>query len=209
MRFKHLKGPRKKGGILSKLLLALSVIGLASGIYLLLLVLTPNIPVLFPAEPINVRALPAPSNNKVYIPKIGVSVDLNQGNESVLEKGAWHRFPERGDPINGGNFIISAHRFSLGATPGETRRRSPFYHIEKLAIGDQILVDFQGKRYGYEVIEKTSVKPTHVEIESVLKDGEATKLTLYTCTFKGESDGREVFIAKLLGEVDKDGNVEQ
>jgi hypothetical protein len=33
-------------------------------------------------------------------------------------------------------------------------------------------------------------------------------MTIYTCTLKGESDGREVFIAKPLGEV-KDVMVER
>ena len=70
-------------------------------------------------------------------------------------------------------------------------------------------MDFQGKRYGYEIIEEKSVKPTQVEIEAPVPEGEDAKLTLYTCTLKGESDGREVFIAKLLGEVDENGMVER
>lgn len=207
MRFAHKKGlVRKKGknGWGSRILLVVAIGCLAGGVYLLILVLTPNVPVLFPVEPINAKELPKPTGDKVYIPKIGVSVDLNTGGAETLEKGAWHRFPERGNPTIGGNFIISAHRFSLGATPGQTRQKSPFYHIDKLVVGDQILVDFQGKRYGYEITEEKSVKPNQVEIEA---ESEEPKLTLYTCTLKGESDGREVFIAKPLGEVDENGNV--
>lgn len=207
MRFKHKKGPRKKSGLWNKLLLALSVLGMAGGIYLLMLVLTPNVPILYPVQPIDVKALAAPSVNKVYIPKVGVDVELVTGGPEALEKGAWHRFPERGDPEAGGNFIISAHRFSLGATPGQTRKKSPFYHVDKVAIGDQIIVDFNGKRYGYEITDKESVKPNQVEIEAPIADNEEPRLTLYTCTLKGESDGREVFFAKLLGEVNKDGMV--
>lgn len=208
MRFRHKNNvaPAKRRW-LSRLLLLVSVAGLAGGIYLLILVLTPNVPILYPVEPIDVKALPRPAGDKIYIPKIGVSVDLAAGNASVLEKGAWHRFPDRGDPVKGGNFIVSAHRFSLGATPGQTRQKSPFYHIDKLAVGDQILVDFQGKRYGYEITQEKSVKPNQVEIEAPLKEDEEPKMTLYTCTLKGESDGREVFIAKFLGEVNKDGMV--
>ena len=207
MRFKHKKGFYKQGGIGSKLMLFFSIIGLVGGVYLLILVLTPNVPILYPLEPINAKKLPNPAGDKVYIPKIGVRVDLVSGGIEALEKGAWHRFPERGDPLKGGNFIISAHRFSLGPTPGQTRKRSPFYHIDKLATGDQILVDFQGKRYGYEIIEEKNVTPNQVEIEAPLQDNEAPRLTLYTCTLKGEADGREVFIAKPLGEVDKNGNI--
>lgn len=208
MRFKHKKGPQKRGGrLLNTFLLVCAIAGLAGGVYLLVLVLTPNIPVLFPVEPINVKALPAPQGDKIYIPKIGVSTSLEAGDARVLERGAWHRFPERGDPVEGGNFIVSAHRFSLAVTPGQTRQKSPFYHIDKLEVGDQILIDFKGKRYGYEIIEEKSVKPNQVEIEAPVEDGGDAKLTLYTCTLKGESDGREVFIAKPLGEVNEDGMV--
>ena len=77
--------------------------------------------------------------------------------------------------------------------------------IDKLSVGDQIIVEFNGKRYGYQISEHKEVKPTQTEIEAV---SEESKLTLYTCTLKGESDGREVFIAKPLGEV-KNGMVER
>lgn len=213
MRFEHKRGARNKSGQSARgplrvILLALSIVGIVGGIYLLVLVLTPNIPVFFPIEPIDAKSLPEPTGDRVYIPKIGVNVSLESGGQEALEKGSWHRFPERGDPDQGGNFIVSAHRFSLGATPGQTRHKSPFYHIDKLEIGDQLIVDFQGKRYGYEITEHNEVKPDQTEIESPLIEGEPDKLTLYTCTLKGESDGREVYIAKPLGEV-KDGMVEQ
>lgn len=209
MRFKHKKGvaQKKKSRVWSNILLVLSVAGLVGGIYLLVLVLTPSIPVLFPVEPINLKSLGQPAGDRIYIPKIGVNTELASGGPDALEKGAWHRFPERGDPLKGGNFIVSAHRFSLGATPGQTRQKSPFYHVDKLEAGDQIIIDFQGKRYGYEIIEEKKVTPTQTEIEAPVEEGGEPKLTLYTCTLKGESDGREVFIAKLLGEVDENGNV--
>ncbi len=204
MHFRHKNGVKKKGGrAMSMVLLVLSLVMLAGGLYLLLLVLTPNIPPLYPVESIDVKKLDEPKGDRVVIPKIGVDVGIKTGGAEALDDGAWHRFPERGDPEKGGNFILSAHRFEIGFTPSETRRKSPFYHVEKLSVGDQIVVDFNGKRYGYEVIEKYQVKPDRVEIEA---PSDEAKLTLYTCTLKGESDGREVIIAKPLGEV-IDGNV--
>lgn len=192
---------------LRRLLGVLSIVLFATGAYLLVLVLTPNVPVLYPVEEINVKELSKPQGDRIYIPKIGVNVALNAGGPEALEQGAWHRYPERGDPVEGGNFIVSAHRFSLGATPGQTRKKSPFYHIDKLSVGDQIIVDFEGTRYGYEVTKKTEVKPTQVEIEAPIADDADARMTLYTCTLKGETDGREVFYAKPLGEVDDNGNV--
>ena len=210
MRFQHknnVKSSSRTKRLFNKLLLLISVACFAGGIYLLVLVLTPNVPVLYPVTQINPKTLPKPTGDRVYIPKIGVNVTINTGGPEALNDGAWHRYPERGDPVQGGNFILSAHRFAIGLTPGETKKRSPFYHINKLAVGDQVLVDFQGKRYGYEITSHEQVKPTQIEIEAPLKEGEDPHLTLYTCTFKGESDGRDVYFAKPLGQVDQNGDV--
>ncbi len=207
MKFEHKRGlTRKRGGrrIWSSALLLLCIGGIMAGLYLLLLVLTPNIPFFYPVKEFDAKTLPAPQKDELYIPKIGVNVPIATG-ESALNDGAWHRYPERGNPVNGGNFILAAHRFEIGLTPGETARKSPFYHIDKLSIGDQIIVDFQGQRYGYQITSHESVKPDQVAIEAPSTE---PKLTLYTCTLKGQSDGREVFIAKPLGVV-KDGTVEE
>lgn len=204
MYFLHKHGVKKGQTIGSKILLCLSVFGLGGGLYLLLLVLTPNIPMLYPVHEIDARSLPKPAEDKVYIPKIGVSVHFKTGGPEVLNDGVWQRFPERGDPTKGGNFILSAHRFEVGFTPAETRRKSPFYHVGKLEVGDHILVDFQGKRYGYEIYEMKKVKPNQVEIEEATEE---PRLTLYTCTLQGQADGRDVVFARPLGEV-KDGMVD-
>lgn len=63
------------------------------------------------------------------------------------------------------------------------------------------LVLHQGKRYGYEVVSHNEVKPYQIEIEAPVQAGADAKMTLYTCTLKGETYGREVYIAKPLGEV--------
>lgn len=198
MKLNNIHKKRTKGGWKSNLLLAISLILLAGGLYLLLLVMTPNIAPLYPIEKIDAKSLGEPEGDRIIIPKVGINVEFRSGGEEVLNNYAWHRFPERGNPETGGNFIISAHRFELGLTPGETRKKSPFYHIEKVEVGDQVIIDFNGKRYGYEISEKKEVKPTQVEIEA---PSEEAKLTIYTCTLGGEADGREVFIAKPLGEV--------
>lgn len=139
-----------------------------------------------------------PGDNILYIPKIGLEVPFLTGDESVMEQGAWHRYPERGDPETGGNFILSAHRFIMKWTPGATMDSSPFYNVGKLNVGDQFIVDYKGKRYNYEITKKYGVKPTDIAIEDPVKDKiKDAKLTLYSCTLKGSDDGREVFEAKL------------
>jgi sortase A len=134
--------------------------------------------------------------DRLQIEKINLEVPFFVGQDArTLEQGVWHRFPERGDPAKGGNFVLSAHRFNLGLTPQGTRAKSPFYNIDKLAVGDRIHVLFQGKAYEYAVTRLYSVKPSEVSIEAPSDD---PKLTLYSCTLKGSADGRAVVEARLL-----------
>ena len=134
------------------------------------------------------------TENRLYIPKIDINLPYLAGPASVMEHGAWWRKPENGNPKDGGNFVLSAHRFIMGMTPQQTLRKSPFYNINRLDIGDKIIVDYNGKRYEYLISEKHSVKPEAVEIEQRTAQ---PQLTLYSCTLGGANDGRDVLIAKL------------
>ena len=133
------------------------------------------------------------SANRLYIPKIDINLPYSTGGAETMENGAWWRMPENGNPRDGGNFVLSAHRFIMGLTPEQTWRKSPFYGIDKLDVGDEIIIDYDGQRYTYQISQKYAVAPTAVEIESRTDD---TRLTLYSCTLGGASDGREVIIAK-------------
>jgi sortase A len=134
--------------------------------------------------------------NRLQIAKINLEVPIFTGNsEAVLEKGVWNRWPERGNPIIGGNFILSAHRFELGFTPSQTRQKSPFFNIHKLEVGDSLRVFYEGKWYGYKINKKYSVKPTALYIEN---PSDYAKLTLYSCTLNGSADGRDVIEALPL-----------
>lgn len=144
---------------------------------------------------------PALTENKLYLPKINVDVAVVpiDGNEkAALEKGAIHRAPQSGNPEAGGNFVIAAHRFNLGLTPSGTRAKSPFYHLDKVDIGDDIYVDYGGVRYAYKVIETKSVRPDAIEIEQFTEDD---RLTLYTCELAGPKAGRDVVIAEPQGTI--------
>ena len=175
----------------------IAVILLAAGVYLLWLSL--GSAAYIPSSP-KVWNAPVPQEvnrlreNRLYIPKLKLNLTYVSGDQRVLRDHIWHRFPERGDPEQDGNFILAGHRFEIGLTPGETKRKSPFYHINLLKPGDKIYADFNGKRYEYEIIKRFSVAPTQIEIEA---ESETPKMTLYTCTLKGEKDGREVIEARL------------
>lgn len=133
------------------------------------------------------------TDNRLYIPKIDINLPYSTGDARTMENGAWWRVPENGNPEDGGNFVLSAHRFIMGMTPEQTLRKSPFYNIDKLAVDDQIIIDYSGRRYTYKISQIFSVKPEAIEIENRTNE---PQLTLYSCTLGGASDGREVIIAK-------------
>lgn len=176
----------------------LPILLLASGVYILLLLMAPTIQKPGISKSWN-KPVPQSkaelSEQRLYIPKLKLNLTYKAGDAHVLRDNIWHRFPERGDPEKGGNFILAGHRFEIGLTPGETKRRSPFYHIDALTQGDKIYADFNGKRYMYEVTDRFKVKPDQTEIEAPSNE---PKMTLYTCTFRGSADGREVIRARLI-----------
>jgi sortase A len=208
MRYTYRDGVGKKGR--SKLRFVAALVVMFGGVYLLVNTLSPALPEMNVDTQAVAKKLiaeqPAVGENRIYLPQINVDVpvvDINGNETAALEKGAIHRAPSSGNPQVGGNYVVAAHRFNLGLTPDQTRAKSPFYHIDKLALGDQIYIDYNGKRYAYQVTEKKAVAENAVEIESRTDDD---RLTLYSCELAGPKAGRDVVFAKLLGEVAWQGN---
>ncbi|MSR68380.1 sortase, partial [Candidatus Saccharibacteria bacterium] len=106
------------------------------------------------------------------------------------------RCPVSGNPEQGGNFILSAHRYVFALLPQQVSKQSVLYNIDKLELSDDIFIDWQGKRYSYKVSEKRTVKPSETTIELASK---ISKLTLYSCTREGQNDGRKVIVATPQG----------
>ncbi len=179
----------------------LSGVCIAAGLYVLLLATSPALQDMSPRKTWNVPVAHQPeavlAEDRLYIPKMHLNVTYKAGDKSVLNDNAWWRHPDRGNPERGGNFIVAAHRFEMGFTPGETRYKSPFYHLDSLTIGDKIYVDYNGVRYMYEVYDRHKVKPNDVAIEDATMDA---RMTLYSCTFRGSADGREVVFARLAAQ---------
>lgn len=135
----------------------------------------------------------------LYIPSIGVSENIIEADtiKQVHER-VWHR-PFTGDPKNGGNTVLVAHRY---ATIGGNRA-STFYHLPKLIAGDLIYVVWDGVLYTYKVESTETVLPTAVSVESPTPDN---RLTLYTCTPLWTASHRFVVYAPL---VTQENNIEQ
>lgn len=189
----------------SKVWLAVPVLGLFAGAYILVNTLSPAVDMFSGPVDATAKKLVAQKPNldedRLYIPKINVDVavvDINGDEAAALEQGAIHRAPDSGNPLDGGNFVVAAHRFQLGLTPDQTRKKSPFYHIDQLQKGDQFYVDYDGVRYAYEVSEKKQVPSNATEIEQPTSED---RLTLYSCNLSGPETGREVVFAKPIGTI--------
>ncbi len=193
------KKPLKR--FLFSIIFILAILSILVGAYTLVLVSSPAI--IYTPKPIDIKKIerPKPGQRQLIIPKIGVNIAYDDKGEVSLDRGAEWRYSNRGTPDGKGNFIIAAHRFTIAPTPWQTAEKSPFYHLNKMEIGDPIIVDYEGKRYAYEVTEVKEVEPTAVEIEN---PSEVPKMTLYTCGLGGAESKRLVLIAKPLGEVDLD-----
>lgn len=203
MKYHFLDGVEKKRPWWRPLVWVVPFLAGLVGFYVLMLTISPSVTQLpwdTQTTESRLKSRAGSHGDRLFIPQINVDVAILAGDESVLERGAWHRKPENGNPVKGGNFVLSAHRFSMGLTPQQTRARSPFYNIDQLQLNDQIFVDFQGTRYGYKITKKYIAQPTQTEIE---KRSDKPKLTLYSCTFNGATDGRAVFEAEPLGKVER------
>lgn len=112
----------------------------------------------------------------LVIPRMLLDTPLIEGPERnsfrLLNKGAW-RLPFASSPDKGGNTVIAGHRFSY------TGPRGIFYYLDKLQIGDEIGLWYQGKLYLYAVESSKTVPATEVSVQQPTTD---TRLTLYTCT---------------------------
>lgn len=182
-----------------------AVLLLMSGLYLLYNTFSPVLPDITGDAQATAKKLsssePVVGENKIYMPQINVDVaivEINGDEAAALDTGAIHRAPQSGNPKDGGNYVVAAHRFTLGLTPNQTRAKSPFYHIDQMKVGDQMYVDYDGIRYAYSIFKTGTVAANDVGIENTTTK---PQLTVYSCELSGSRDGREVVFAKLLGTV--------
>ena len=132
------------------------------------------------------------SGNYLLIPSAVIDSPILEGiNEYTVNNGPWRR-PYTSTPDKGSNTVIVGHRFTYSPSVKDS-----FYNLDKVDIGDDIVVYWRGARYHYVVSEVKTVEPTAVEIEAPTTD---SRLTLYTCTPLWSSSQRLVVTALLQGD---------
>lgn len=121
------------------------------------------------------------------IPKLGLDKVAVEGTDvGSLRKGPGHE-PGTALPGMPGNAVIGGHRTTYGA---------PFYHLDKLAPDDLILVDTPSGTARYVVTGSHIVDPDDVWILEPTADD---RLTLFTCTPRFSAASRLVVTARLTG----------
>lgn len=132
----------------------------------------------------------SPSGNRLIIPRLLMDTELVEGPMSdsfaLLNKGAW-RLPIGVDPSKPGNTVLAGHRFSY------TGPRGIFYELDKLQVGDEIGIRWDGTLYTYSVESSQTHAATDTYVQDPTND---TRLTLYTCTPLWNPVNRLVVVAK-------------
>jgi LPXTG-site transpeptidase (sortase) family protein len=134
----------------------------------------------------------------LFLPQINVGVAINAGGDSSqLNTGVWQRNTSLGDPEKGGNMVLSGAKFTWDTTPQWARAKSPFYNLGKLKTGDDLTLDYHGKRYVYKVDRVSDVgNSTSLEQKS---DG--YRLTLYATDAQGIPVGGPMVSAARISPV--------
>lgn len=144
-------------------------------------------PVLIQAEKTG-TTVTYPKDNTLVVPSLGLQELIHEGDsEAVLAKGVWRR-PKTSSPEKGSNTVLAGHRFTYS-------NPAVFYHLDKMRVGDEIILYWQSKKYSYEVSRIYEVLPSAVEVEQYTQE---PGLTLYTCTPLWTSKYRLVVQAKLV-----------
>lgn len=119
------------------------------------------------------QSAPIPAENRLLVPAMHLDEPIQEGRDlRALQNGPWRR-PATSTPAQGGNTVIVGHRYTY------TNPRGTFYYLDRLKVGDEIGIFWQGKKYRYRVQKTAVVKPDTVSVEAPTA---GAQLTLYTCT---------------------------
>lgn len=122
----------------------------------------------------------------IEIPKLGLSVPLNQGiSLTTIDRGPSH-WPGTAMPGQVGNVVVAGHRVT---------RTRPFRNIDQLVAGDEIIFTVEGVRSVYVVNGDEIVTPDAMRIVDPTPTPTAT---LFACHPPGSARYRYVVTADLV-----------
>lgn len=133
----------------------------------------------------------------ISIPKLGISAPINidvDPNDmlTALKTGVAH-YKLSAYPGQAGNSVIVGHSSDYPWSNGHYK--TIFALLDKLAIGDKIIVDYQTQELTYQVSDIQVVAPTALQ---VLAKTDSPTLTLLTCYPVGTTRSRLIVKATLV-----------
>lgn len=136
----------------------------------------------------------------LHIPKIGVTAPVVYEEKSynekkiqaALQRGVVH-YGTTALPGQAGNIVLVGHSSGQAWAPGDYK--FVFTLLDKLAMNDRILLDYQGERYIFRVSSTRVVDPQNL---SVVQHTDEPQLTLITCTPVGTTKNRLVITARQV-----------
>ena len=141
---------------------------------------------------------------KLIIPKIAVDVpivwDANAASQASLnaamDKGVvWFNIPgANAKPGEVGNFVVSGHSSNDWLDNG--KYKFIFARLEQMQKGDNIYVNYNGKRYTYTVTGSQVVKPT--DVHALQTNATKPTMTLITCVPLGTDLNRLLVTAEQV-----------
>lgn len=139
----------------------------------------------------DIQNKPKPKGNRLVIPSINVDMPILEGpTEKTLDLGGiWH-IPNTANPTIGSNTVLSGHRWQYLPPSGRT-----LYLLDKVKVGEPIIIYWKGKEYDYHVDRREIVNPSQVEI---LNPTGQPQLTIFTCTPLYSTSHRLVLFASLI-----------
>lgn len=135
----------------------------------------------------NDKRQPIPEDKRLVIPKIALNEPIIEGqSEYSVNNGVWAR-PKTSVPPKGSNTVLVGHRFTYGGP-------ATFYSLDKVSIGDKLVIYWDKKEYIYTVKDTKVVPASAVEVENPTNE---PTLTVYTCTPIWSAKDRLVVVASL------------
>jgi len=159
---------------------------------------------------ITMNVKPSPNDFRIVLPKLGVNVPVKESDlaRQYLEDQKWKEleaeiqnqlkggvvhYPLTSYPGDPGNVFVTGHSSYYSWDNG--RYKNVFSLLDKLVIGDEIILFYEGEEYRYTIHDAVVVEPTKTEVLS--QDYTQFELTLMTCWPVGTAKDRLIIKAHL------------
>lgn len=146
------------------------------------------------AKTVDLASQPAVSEYRLSIPSLGIQQAVVRVNETDLSQ-SLIQYGSQTMPGDVGNTVILGHS-SLPQFFNPRNYKTIFSVLPQVRLGEVVVIEIDGLKYVYQIIDKYEVKPSEVSVLD--QDYNQEMLTLITCTPPGTYLRRLIVQAKLI-----------